>query len=378
MKGVNAVRTLRGYEALEIAEQHQVPLYDVDKGVEVDFETAHRALEQHRPVDIYVIYDWPTTEQEAEEAVLSAFETAMFEHNLTQASLFDLSVSLRGGLPTHLRAAELAAEQLVATGRLEVVEQTPDSVVYRLPQNTAIASAHLEEWRTVVCRECAHLNPQGPFHEACLRRLINHLAGSALSADELIEIRRFRRTSRRTGRTFRPISGMEWLSRTASATRQRLQEVWKPIFSSDEEEQQSGSSHVAPTPTPSAASRPIVHHEREEYQAPRARELALEGRKKITKSELIQYLQQVEIVDEGGEIMHLRQDNQRLQSQLADHMQRLEKVEQQRAYVEQQYQEMQRDMDVLLEALQIAKRRSEAAATSIVDVSYSSEDASRE
>ncbi|GMA50730.1 hypothetical protein GCM10025857_20870 [Alicyclobacillus contaminans] len=76
--------------------------------------------------------------------------------------------------------------------------------------------------------------------------------------------------------------------------------------------------------------------------------------------------------------MHLRQDNQRLQSQLADHMQRLEKVEQQRAYVEQQYQEMQRDMDVLLEALQIAKRRSEAAATSIVDVSYSSEDASRE
>ena len=81
------------------------------------------------------------------------------------------------------------------------------------------------------------------------------------------------------------------------------------------------------------------------------------SKKKISKAELIAYLKNVQIVDEDGEIAQLKAECLQLRKQLDEKDYELLKLERQRAYLQKQCDEIQRDMDTLIEAMQIAKRR---------------------
>lgn len=354
------MRTLKGYEAIQVAEQHNILLYDLENKTEVSPTDAREYIERRRDPDVFVIYDWPDTDEEGERIVLREYQKALLERQEFEARIFDLSVALSGGLPIHEVAAEAAAKRLVEQGKLEIVEARDDGSVYRIPQVMYFKRSFLDELRRVVCHQCAHLDPEGPFHEVCLMNLVQFIKDTDLNTTDIVEARTSRTPTRRFTRPVYPGISMEWLSKTALATRNKWKEVLKPMFSTD-----GLQVNVAKRPQrPEQPTEPPVYAQPVENP-----KMDLFKQTKITKNQLIQFLRTVEIVDENGEVGHLRQENQKLLEQLAQKQREIEQIEKQRTLAERQYQEVQRDMDVLLEALQIAKKRAPSA-MHVVDATY--------
>ncbi|CAM3980581.1 hypothetical protein [Alicyclobacillus pomorum] len=359
------MRTLKGYEAIQVAEQHNILLYDLENKKEVSPAEAREYIERRRDPDVFIVYDWPDTDEEAERIVLREYQKALLERQESEARIFDLSVALSGGLPIHEVAAEAAAKRLVEQGKLEIVETRDDGNIYRIPQVMYFKRSFLDELRHVVCHQCAHLDPEGPFHEICLMNLVQFIKDTDLNTTDIVEVRASRTPTRRSTRPVHPSISMEWLSKTALATRKKWKEVLKPMLTDGLQ------VDVAKRPQrPEQPTEPPVHVQPVEEHRPQD----LFKRTKISKNELIQFLRTVEIVDENGEVGHLRQENQKLLEKLAMKQREVEEIEKQRAFAEKQYQEVQRDLDVLLEALQIAKKRAPSSPSSghVIDATYES------
>jgi hypothetical protein len=365
------LRTLKGYEAIQVAEQHNVTLYDLENRIEVSAEETREYIEHRRDPNVFVIDEWPDTDEEAEQIVLREFQSALLERRCAEARIFDISIHLSGGLPMHTDAAELAGQRLVEQNKLEIVQTHDDGNVYRIPQTMYFKRSFLGRLRNKVCPECAHLDPEGAFHEICLINLVEYIKEINLSSSELVEMRHSRPPEPRLPKTIHPSLGFQWLSQRASATKQKWKSVLKPIFSQDNQKLDSGEQQetiVMPT-RHSVSVEPPIHRSEEDVRTELTSDL--DRQTKITKDELIGYLRSVEIIEEHGELSELRREKDTLLEQLALKEHEIEKIEKHRAYAEKQYQETQRDMDVLIDALQIAKRRTPNPAE-VIDVTYES------
>jgi hypothetical protein len=175
---------------------------------------------------------------------------------------------------------------------------------------------------------------------------------------------------------------MQWLSKAASVTskaasvtKSKWKNVLKPILAPENKETKPA---VKPDPQPGHLQESTFSGLPQEVHHASPATVTEPGvpdgpRPKVTKSELIRYLQSVEILEEQGELARLHREREELRQQLAAKEQQIEKIDRQRAFVERQFQELQRDMDILLEAMQIAKRR-EQKPQYIVDGTFESTD----
>jgi hypothetical protein len=375
------VRTLKGYEAVEVAGRYGVLLYDLEHKCEVSAEQAKEYIENRRDPNVFVLQRWPDTEEEAEQIVLKEFQKALQDKHWAAASVWDISNDLPGGLPIHLAAAELAAKRLVEQGKLLLVDAGKDYNVYCIPRTVRFSQSFLDQLRSVLCDECAALDLSGEFHEACMMNLIDFMKNHTFTFNDVVEVEPTKSWSDRLPKVIRPAIGMQLLSKAASVTskaasvtKAKWKNVLKPILSPENKEYKPA---VKPDPQPGHLQEATfgglpqeVHHA---SPATVAEPGVPDERPKVTKAELIRYLQSVEIVEEQGDLARLHREREELRQQLAAKEQQIEKIDRQRAFVERQFQELQRDMDILLEAMQIAKRR-EQKPQYIVDGTFESTD----
>lgn len=410
------VRTLRGFEALETAEQYGVLLYDLVGKREMGVEEAHQLVQNGRDPSTFVLQRWPDSDEEAEQVVLKEYQRALKERHWSEASVFDLSNAISGGLPIHLEAAELAAERLADQGKLQFVKSAGQYGVYALPRTVRFSDAFLDRLRGEVCDACAALDLEGEFHEACLMNLLDFLREHTFGFDDIEEVPPGPAAGR-GGLRRGAGAGAEWLRRTAEAARLRIRDVIRPLSSA------RSADGARPGQTPeslsgrpeagasggvaagSALARGVSGPDAEVPKWPGAvadvqtqgtaedvlgratvdraaiptsgrqeQASAMAGdRPQVTKRELIRYLQNIEILDENGELDRLRQEREELLQRIAQRDQQLEKMQRDRSYLMKQFEEMQHDMDVLVQAMQIAKRR-EQRPSPVVEASFDDTD----
>jgi hypothetical protein len=370
------MKTLRGFDAIDVADRHNVPLYDNETKKEITAERAMVQIHQRRDPGSFVIQNWPDNEEEAEIIVFKEFQRALRENHWAEASLLAIHTATSGGLPIHLQAAELAAKRLVKEGKLELAEAAKDFCVYRIPRSVRFSDEFLKELREVVCEECAILDVEGSFHEACLMNLFDYLQERNFTVRDIIQVEQEHRPENRV-HISRPNLGMQWLSRTASATKSRLKSVVQPILNPDDNTSPGKQSKVDGHKAAEFADndqtiqfRPSVSMDsvrNDRNPSPVTEWAETSGKERISKQELITYLQSVEIVEDPNEVDTLRHENMELLRRVRDLKQDYEKAEKERAYYEKQCQGMQQDLDVLVQAMQIAKRR-DPKPDNIVDV----------
>ncbi len=371
------MKTLKGFDAIDLADRYNIPLLDLETKKEISAERAMVQIHQRHDPSIFVIQNWPDSDEEAEAVILKEFQKALRENRWAEASLLAINASLNGSMPIHLRAAELAAERLVKQGKLELVEMGKDFSLYRIPRTVRFSEEFLKELRGIVCEECAILDVEGPFHETCLMNLFDYLQEKNFTVHDIIQVEEDHHPETRF-RMSRPNIGMQWLSRTASATKSRLKSVVQPILSQDSDglhnkakkpdekpvSQVSSDEHVQYRQQPSDSDESV---QVSRTVAPTTAWTETSQKQRISKQELISYMQSVEIVEDPYEIDSLKNENAELQRLLREKKQDYEKVEKQRVFFEKQCQELQRDLDVLVQAMQIAKRR-DSKSDNIVDV----------
>lgn len=410
------VRTLRGFEALETAEQYGVLLYDLVGKREIEVEEAHQLVQNGRDPSTFVLQRWPDSDEEAEQLVLKEYQRALKERHWSEASVFDLSNAISGGLPIHLEAAELAAERLADRGKLQFVKSSGQYAVYALPRTVRFSDAFLDQLRGEVCDACAALDLEGEFHEACLMNLLDFLREHTFGFDDIEEVPPGPGPGR-GGLRRGAGAGAEWLRRTAEAARLRFRGVIRPLSSARSADgTRSGQTPDSLSGRPEAgasggatagstATRGVSGVDAELPKRPGAdadvqaqgpgedslgrtavdraaapaagwpeQASAMAGdRPQVTKRELIRYLQNIEILDENGELDRLRQEREELLQRIAQKDQQLDKMQRDRSYLMKQFEEMQHDMDVLVQAMQIAKRREQRPAP-VVEASFDETD----
>lgn len=371
------MRTIKGHEAIEMAKHHHVALYDLEHRKDVTYAEAKSLLDKLQNPNSFLLENWPDTNEEAEQLLLKEFQKALKQRKVFEASIYELSNHISGGLPIHLGAAQLAADRLVLQSKLELGSKIGDSDMktYRLPRTVYFSPAFLERLREGLCEECAVLDFDGPFHENCLIRLVDFLKQYDFSLNDMTHVRtNASRTHRR--QLERPKLSVEWLSQKASMTTARLKNVLKPIRDGWENTEEEGEnadsladkrkSHTATRLDPTDARDSEVHVETTDG--------IRTGKPRITKSQLIEYLSDVEILDDVTELEALRDERERLKHRLEERDKDVLQVERAKGKLEKQFQEMQRDMDILIQAMRITKRHDPQATTPhVIDATYENE-----
>lgn len=365
------MKTLKGYEAIEVADRYQILLYDLDSQRELSADEAREMLRRRGSATTCVIEAWPDTEEEAEQIVIKAFLRVLGETRRSTAGLGQLFPAVDVKKVIHPKAMELAAGRLVERGKLVLVHSTSDQApIYSLPRNIYFSDEFLDKLSGVVCEECARLDILGGFHEDCLLQLIDFVKSYDFSLDDLQESEvatppAFDQGDARANVHLTPGIGLQWLQKTANVTRSGWKTVLKPMFKhrgSDEETELRQDSGVFRNNLP---PQPVPVHETSSDG------LVAEERPKMTKEELIRYLQHVEILDDG-ELNILRMETENLRRELDHKATEISKLERQRTFMESQFGEMQRDMDTLVRAMRIA-RRYEPNQGQVIDATYENE-----
>ncbi|MFB5192132.1 hypothetical protein [Alicyclobacillus fastidiosus] len=363
------MRTLSGYEALEIADQFGISLYDRYYEKEITLEEARQFVESKRDPESFVVNHWPDNDEEAERVVLANALKRLKEQRVSAGRIDELA-HLEGN-EIHPFAAELAAERLAEQNRIQIVDTFADSLSYSIPQSVQISDEFLDHLAGLVCEECAHMSFEQPFHEACLASLIDFIRSESFTVSDIAETRTVKNQNGKLTKMFRPNFGL--LTKKVSETRSRWQSVFKPILSRDHNE--------APSEPPQAdePSEPPVQELEATRVSARATyhpepEVSLKQRPVVSKDELIEYLRSIEIIDDEGHITQLHQERKALESQLLARDEEIRRLHKQAEYWQKQCDEIQRDMDTLIEAMQIAKRRTASTSTNtqVVDATYES------
>lgn len=372
------LKTLKGYEAIEIAERYDVALYDLHTQRELTSEQARELVRQRGMATTCVIEAWPETDEEAEQIVLKVFQQILNEQRRATAALEELLNEADGRELIHPKAVELASLRLVDQGRLLLVEEHPDmGSIFAIPRTIYFTEEFLDKLTDVVCEDCARLDVSGAFHEDCLFSLIEFIKTYDFSLDDLkestapVEMEKNPRGGRQVEHQDLPAlhgMGVQWLQKTAHLTKTGWNTVLRPMFKHRLYEDDLDLPENRDVKS-EAARAPHVHTD--ETNGPLTMEASeLQDRPQITKKELIRYLQHVEILDDG-ELTLLQMDRENLRTELARKDAEIRKLEQQRAYLESQFNEMQRDMDTLVRAMRIAKRY-EPSKEQVIDAVYQS------
>ncbi len=364
------MRTLIGHEAIDVAHEHDILVFDRFQNTEITTREAELLIQKQRDPDSFALEDWPESDKEAEHVVLQRFHVATSAYGMPEATIADIRRLDMVGRSIHPHAARLAANRLVEQNELEAFEDHEDERVYRIPRNTYFKESFLEGLRAQVCDECADLDLEQPFHKTCLMALADYLINEEFTLSDVTETGNQDAAPGRKRTNLFSGARARWLSQTVTATRGRLKSVVKPIMShnwtaGDEERDR-------PEPQTSKAQGPVSFTTRQsaehdpldggvesdlQHVSVSVNVDEFQSRDKISKAELIEYLKKVEIVDESGELASLRVEREKLQAQLEAKEQEIKQVERQRMLLQGQCEDMQRDLDTLLEAMQIAKRR---------------------
>ncbi|AEJ44496.1 hypothetical protein [Alicyclobacillus acidocaldarius] len=393
------MKTLKGMDALEVAARYGITLYDTYYGNEVTVQEAREFIEAKRDPDSFILKDWPDTEEEAEDVLLMHIYQALREKKQAHGRV-DLVIEETEGPVINVAAAELAALRLGSRRMLEV-DDRDDGVYYHVPRTARLTDEFLQKLGQFVCEECRHFDLAGPYHEACLYALVNAIRRGEFELEDIVEERPADGSP--LGRLFGSNFGM-W-SRRVSETKSRLQQAWKKrrraVLSriEDKREAQPGeekAKSAAQDWTTATLHRTLAGLQRTRMAAKAAekREEAVERlavaapegageivdalsepapdgarRERITKRALIRYLEQVEIVDESGEeareLADLRQRCIELEALLDSANTRYDRARAEIDRWKRQYEALKKDMDTVLQALQIARRHAgdEAAPT---------------
>ncbi|QSO48946.1 hypothetical protein [Alicyclobacillus mengziensis] len=362
------MRTVKGQEAIDIARVLNVPIYDVFYRHEVTAAQAKQFVDSRRDPQSFVLENWPDTDGEAEEVVLHRFHTALVKGQLRQARIVDVIAHPNGGVRIHPAAARLAADRLVDQGKLDVFEGQDSEPYYRLAKNVHLADKFFEGLDTLVCDECAKLNFDRPFHETCLSLIMEHFREQTKNLSDFVEFLDEDASNTNGLSRFIRING-ELLSRGLDEARSRFQSVLK-----------LRNTRMNETPsepwTPSQPPYDMSPSGSAEQQDPgsvgdsTSSSSTLRERARISKEQLIEYLRRVEILDETGEVKDLRERQEVLNSELRKREDLIHQLEKQRTFFEKQFDEMKRDMDTLVSAMQIAKKRS-TTMENVIDVPMS-------
>lgn len=334
------MKTFNGFEAIDVATRYGAPLYDTYYGNEVTVAEARQFVESRRDPEAFCLWHWPETDAEAEEVVLSHVHHALESTRDASGKLSDVMAEAFGPL-MHPVAAELAAQRLAERFLLDL-QAHEDEYLYRLPQNTVFTEEFLEYLSNNVCEECAHLRLGASYHASCLRSLLDALQKDAFHFDEATRQQIGVDREGPLTRFLRP--GIGLLARTVSETKSRWQKALRPMFAGEEKGTDA-----------SAWSSPERELEDSKISVNTAG--VAQMRHQVTKADIIAYLQSVEIVDERAELARLQATNDALEAQRNASQAAYRRVEEDRDDWKRQYQKLQRDMDTLLEAMQIAKRR---------------------
>ncbi|MCY0894825.1 MAG: hypothetical protein OWS03_00830 [Alicyclobacillaceae bacterium] len=362
---MSRVRTLKGYEAIEIAEEYDLPLFDLDYRGEVTVEETKQFIASHRSPQSFALPNWPESDVEGEHLVMQAFYHLLLEKRHAEAKLDDVLATLEK-TPIHPAAVELALERLVEQNRLNLLSVTKESITYQIPRTIYFKEEFLVQLDDLICEDCAKLDLDGPFHQACLDTLTKFLGEGSFTLKDITE-EVVGRNSSRSARLTRPNLDMQWLSKKASVAKSRWQSVIKPLFTRDDDlddaDDSQASSPIGKVPSPpmsASESTPLASSAGTRTPLTTASPVHVDGggeRKAVTKEDLIAYLRSIEILDEHGELARLQKERMGLLNRVDLREQEIRQLEKQKAYLEQQCQEMQRDLDTLVNAMQIAKRR---------------------
>lgn len=380
------MKTLHGYEAIEAAQPYAATLYDTDLHQELSVDEVLQLLETaHRPVRSFALLFWPESNDEADAVVLRAYKKHLAENQQTQSTLQALFPAALTIGPIHPVAAELAAQRLDALGKLSYVRTEADQDIYRLRREVCLSDTLQANLLTVACEDCARLELTGPFHEVCLTNLIDFLQTHEFKMEDLTaatdpddvpeaswlkaagrtseSVQKFAKTALSTGR--------KWQERLRAATARPAAEgpdeparpqATAPHSTSADTATREGTSEGPP-------GTPGVDSTRLSTTASDAHTQLVE-RPSVTQSDLIRYLQSIDIVSAESEAAVRREYTQALR-RMSEKERELEDLRKQRNYVEQQFSELQRDMETVLEALQIARRRdTKSSNTSVIDANY--------
>lgn len=336
------MRNVRGFDAIELAEEYDITLYDLYLKNELTVHEAMQFVDSQRDPQSFALLNWPDTDEEAEQIVLTAYEQALRNDRMLVADLEEV-IGRTATSCLHPYAAEVAAERLVEKGILDADRGSENRTVYSLMRIYYIKSEFLESISEGVCEACASALMEGPFHKICLEQMLTNLSDSLLSVDSVatIEPRRlpvFRYD--KLAERLRP--GIGLLSKTVSGTKTRWQSVLKPILSRGEQKAEQDTSSSSPNITQQIGfeSDGTPHRER------------------MTKSDLIAYLQSIEILDDSGEVARLQDERSKLLDRLDAKERRIAELDRERDYWEGQFAELSRDMRTMIDAMEIAKRRS--------------------
>lgn len=361
------MKTLTAHEAIAAAEKFDVLVFSRDFGRQVSAAQAKQLIElNQRDPELFVLENWPDSDKEADDFLLRCFHNAMITEDRMTATARELCSSAVSGPAMHPSAAELAARRLVEQQLLEVVQEDGPEVRYRLPRNIRFKESFLDELRSRVCHECAHLNPDKAFHKTCLNALMDFLINADFRLSDVTVVGDPEEGGKLPG--FVQRVNTRWLSQTVSATRGKLRSVVGPILARESGVESERTQDTAAEPfirpsvvkntrTPDGDVANLGFVDLGEIDL-----TAIQSKQKISKTELIAYLHSVQIVDEDGEIAELKAECARLRSQLEEKDYDLLQLEREKGYLKKQCDDIQRDMDTLLEAMQIAKRRGHAPA----------------
>lgn len=383
------MRTLEGMQALDAAKRYGLTLYDKYYENEVSVAEAQQFIESRRDPSSFILKDWPDTEEEAEDIVLMRIYRAMNDER-KHSGLIEEIMDGTEGPKMNLAAAELAALRL-GTRKILEVQDREDGVFYHVPRSTHLTREFLSKLSEFVCDECAHLRMDGAFHETCLHNLIDAIRRGQYAFEDIVEERVGEGEERGITRLLKP--GLGRLSQRVNETKSR----WQSLLMGSKQASAPAKGATRSQPTEPDPDWPNLHEPPEDVvdsrvraeisatdhveratvvsdevvQPPRSdvvsatygRSQIDASRVKITKRDLLTYLEGIEIVDESGDLAAsltaYEQECEVLEARLAAERRARSETERDRDYWKDQFEDLKTDMDKLVEALQIAQRRTE-------------------
>lgn len=376
------MKTLEGQQAIEVAKRYGLSLYDVYYDNEVSVAEAKQFIDSKRDPKSFVLRDWPDSEAEAEDVLLMYIYQALKEKRQYTGCVHEVLEDLPGPA-MNPAAGELAALRLGSKQILQVNDRD-DGVHYRVPQTTFLTAEFLDRLSDFVCDECAHFQLDKPFHEPCLASLFDAIRRGQFTFDDIVEERLGASgVDGRLARFIRP--GLGALQKRVIETTSRFQQALRVPRAGeedkrDEETVRKSDAEDARTDALSAdetiaIQRSVPTKTSTSVERPPLAETVESGKTRLTKRDLIEYLESVEIVDESGEWMtrlaeleaqqaafeqRLAAEQSAFDEKLEEEIAAQQRVERERDYWKAQYEECQKDLDTLLQAMQIAKRRTDS------------------
>lgn len=406
------MKILYGYEAIEVAEPLEATLYDSDLHQELSVDEVLQLIETaSRPIRAFTLRFWPESEEEAEATLLRAFRKHLAEQRQAEASLPTLfPAALRDG-PIHPAAAVQAALRLVEQGKLMYVRTEASQAVYRMPRDVRFSDTLQSALREVACPDCARLDLGGPFHEACLTNLVAFLQTREFTDNDLSEaddhvitseaswlraagqtresVQKLAKSALSTGRkwqerlrsvaTSRPggdegdgasSGGLSQLLRRGEGRIEGRTHTARPAVGddSDDAEQSTRSDpYYGQDETPTRETKTDEGVASRPHMAAHSHDLTV--RQSMTQADLIAYLESIDIVATETEAQVRHEYTQALR-RMADKERELEELRKQRSFIQQQFNELERDMDTVLQALQVAKKRDTKPGQQVIDAHY--------